>query len=95
MTPPEILLILLIAAICGGIGQTMVGYSAGGCISAIVVGIIGAYVGIWLAGYVGLPPIFTITISGNAFPIIWCIVGAAIFSAALGLVNRLIVGPRR
>jgi uncharacterized membrane protein YeaQ/YmgE (transglycosylase-associated protein family) len=95
MTPPEIILILLIAAICGGIGQTLVGYSAGGCLSAMVIGIIGAWVGVWLADYLALPPIFTITLSGNSFPIIWCIIGAAIFSAVLGLINRLIAGPRR
>lgn len=95
MTPLEILILLVIAAICGGTGQALVGYSAGGCLVSIVVGIIGAYIGIWVAREFNLPLIYTIKIGSQPFPIIWSIIGSAIFAAILGLIGRLTQGNRR
>jgi uncharacterized membrane protein YeaQ/YmgE (transglycosylase-associated protein family) len=88
----SLLLLLLIAAICGGLGQSLVGYSVGGCLVSIVVGLIGAYVGVWVAGKFGLPELFTVDVGGEHFPIIWSIIGSAIFAAVLGLINRAIRG---
>ena len=45
MTLVGLLVLLLIAAICGGIGQSLAGYSLGGCLVSIVVGFIGAWIG--------------------------------------------------
>lgn len=88
MTPIEIILLLLIAAICGSFGQALVGYSAGGLFVSIIVGIIGAYIGLWVARELQLPTIFALDIGGRSFPIIWSIVGSAIFAAILGFINR-------
>jgi uncharacterized membrane protein YeaQ/YmgE (transglycosylase-associated protein family) len=85
MTLTGLLVLLLIAGIVGGLGQTISGYSFGGCLMSIVVGFVGAYVGIWLAGRLGLPEIFTINIEGQPFPIVWGIIGSAILSLILGL----------
>ena len=41
----EIILLLIIAGITGGIGRSIVGFKRGGCIISIVVGFIGAYIG--------------------------------------------------
>jgi uncharacterized membrane protein YeaQ/YmgE (transglycosylase-associated protein family) len=90
----QFLLLLAIAAICGGLGQTLVGYSVGGCLASIVVGLIGAYLGMWVATNLGLPELFTLNIGGQPFPIIWSIIGSALFAAILGLVNRAIAGRR-
>jgi uncharacterized membrane protein YeaQ/YmgE (transglycosylase-associated protein family) len=90
MTLVEILLLLLIAAICGSLGQVLVGYSTGGLLASIVVGIIGAYLGIWVAREFHFPVFFALTIGGRSFPIIWSIIGSAIFAAILGLINRTI-----
>jgi uncharacterized membrane protein YeaQ/YmgE (transglycosylase-associated protein family) len=49
---------------------------------------VGAYVGVWLAGQLGLPEVFTINVEGEAFPIVWGIVGSAILSLILGLFTR-------
>ncbi len=80
-----IILLLLIAGIVGGLGQALVGYSVGGCLMSIVVGFVGAYVGIWLARQLGLPELFTVTVEGEPFPIIWGVVGSAILALILGL----------
>ncbi len=82
------LLLLVIAAICGAIGQALAGYSLGGCLISTVVGLIGAWLGWWLAGQLGLPELFTITIDGQPFPIIWSIIGSALFALVVGLLTR-------
>ena len=50
MTLIGFLVLLLIAAICGGIGQSLAGYDLGGCFVSIIVGFIGAYIGLYVAG---------------------------------------------
>lgn len=82
------ILLLLIAAVCGSLGQAIAGFSRGGCIAAAVVGVIGAYLGVWLARQFGLPEIFPVTIDGETFPVVWSIIGSAIFSAVLSLFTR-------
>ena len=85
MTLTGLLVLLVIAGIVGGLGQMISGYSVGGCLMSIIVGFVGAYVGVWLAGQLGLPELFTINIEGQAFPIVWGIIGSAILSLILGL----------
>ena len=84
----EFLLLLLVAGICGSLAQALVGYSHGGCLVSIVLGFIGAILGSWLAQKLGLPELFTIQIGGKNIPIIWSIIGAALFSAVLSLITR-------
>jgi uncharacterized membrane protein YeaQ/YmgE (transglycosylase-associated protein family) len=88
MTVGEFLLLLLIAAICGSLGQVLVGYSAGGLLVSIVVGVIGAYLGTWVAREFNLPVFYALNIGGRSFPIIWSIIGSSIFAAILGALNR-------
>jgi len=94
MTLVELLILLLIAAICGGVGQSLAGYSLGGCLVSIVVGFIGAYIGMWLAGKLGLPEILAITVGGKTFPIIWAVIGSALFTLIVALIRRATAGPR-
>jgi uncharacterized membrane protein YeaQ/YmgE (transglycosylase-associated protein family) len=95
MTLIELLVLLVIAAICGGIGQSLAGYDLGGCLVSIVVGFIGAYIGMWLAGKFGLPEIFAINIGGKTFPIIWAIIGSALFTLIVALLRGAVSGRRR
>lgn len=88
MTLTGLLVLLLIAGIVGALGQSISGYSFGGCLMSIVVGFVGAFVGIWLARQLGLPELFTINVEGEPFPIVWGIIGSAILSLLLGLVAR-------
>jgi uncharacterized membrane protein YeaQ/YmgE (transglycosylase-associated protein family) len=88
MTLLGILALLLIAAIAGAIGQSIAGYSLGGCLVSAAVGLIGALLGSWLAGALGLPEIFAIRIETWTFPVVWAIIGATIFSILVGLLTR-------
>jgi len=95
MTIVEFLVLLLIAAICGSIGQSLAGYSLGGCLVSIVVGFIGAYLGLWIAGKFGLPEIFAVNIGGKTFPIVWAVIGSAVFTLVIGLIRRAMLGRDR
>ncbi len=82
------IMLLLVAAIAGSLGQALAGYSRGGCVISILVGFIGAFVGLWLARQLGLPEIFVLRIDGQPFPLIWAIIGSALFAGVLGLLFR-------
>ena len=94
MTLTELLVLLIIAAVCGAVGQSLPGYDLGGCLVSIVVGFIGAYIGLWLAGKLGLPEILAINIGGKTFPIIWAVVGSAVFTLIVALIRGAISGRR-
>jgi uncharacterized membrane protein YeaQ/YmgE (transglycosylase-associated protein family) len=91
MTLFQFLLLLVVAGIAGAIGQSLAGYSRGGCVMSIALGFIGALLGSWLAGILGLPEILAIRIGSESFPIIWSILGAALFVGILSFLAR----PRR
>ena len=78
MTLLDLLILLLIAGLCGSIGQVIAGYSRGGCLVSIALGFVGAIVGLWVARGLGLPELFTLRIGDTSFPIIWSILGSAL-----------------
>jgi uncharacterized membrane protein YeaQ/YmgE (transglycosylase-associated protein family) len=82
------ILLLLVAGLCGSLGQVIAGFSRGGWLASIALGFIGALVGTWLARLAKLPDLFTLDIDGKPFPVIWSIVGSALFVAVLGLLWR-------
>ncbi|OLE51185.1 MAG: hypothetical protein AUG51_24420 [Acidobacteria bacterium 13_1_20CM_3_53_8] len=88
MTLIDLLLLLLVAGVCGSLGQAISGYSRGGCLVAIALGFIGALIGMWLARVLGLPELFVFPIGGTRFPIIWSIIGSALFVAVISLISR-------
>jgi uncharacterized membrane protein YeaQ/YmgE (transglycosylase-associated protein family) len=84
----QILVLLLIAGLCGALGQAISGYSHGGCLVSIALGFIGALLGSWLAGVLHLPELIVIPVGGTHFPVIWSIIGAALFVALINLISR-------
>jgi uncharacterized membrane protein YeaQ/YmgE (transglycosylase-associated protein family) len=91
MTILYFFVLLLVAGVCGAIGQAIVGYTHAGCLGSIALGFIGALLGAWLARVMGLPELFRVDIGGQPFPIIWSIIGAALFVAFIALITK----PRR
>lgn len=82
------LVLLVIAAIAGSLGQMIAGYSLGGCLTSIIVGFVGAYLGLWIAQQFALPEIFTLNVGGESFPVVWSIIGSAVFATLVGLFTR-------
>lgn len=87
MSIVELLVLLLIAGICGAAGKAIAGYFPGGFFASIGVGFVGALVGSWLARLIGLPELFAIRAGGVSFPIIWSIAGSALFVAIIALLS--------
>ena len=81
----NIVLLLIIAGLVGGIAQSIVGMSGRGCLVSIVIGLVGALLGNLLANKAGLPDIFTIHLGTHDFPLIWSVVGAVIFVAIVSI----------
>ena len=84
----QIIVLLIVAGICGALGQAITGYSRGGCLVSIALGFVGALVGMWLARVMHLPEMFAVQIGSTSFPIIWSIIGSALFVAVITLLTR-------
>ncbi len=87
MTFIELIVLIIIAAVAGAVGQSLGGYKSRGFLTAAVLGFIGALLGSWLAENLGLPNLIEITIGGIQFPLVWSIVGAAILVALGGVLG--------
>jgi uncharacterized membrane protein YeaQ/YmgE (transglycosylase-associated protein family) len=87
-TLPGLILLLVIAAVCGAIGKAIAGGIRGGVIVSTALGFIGALVGPWIALHLRLPEPFMVHISGRSFPVLWSIIGAAVFVAIIHLLHR-------
>lgn len=88
MTILDLIVLLIVAGVCGALGQAITGYSRGGCLVSIALGFVGAVLGVWLARKLGLPELFSVQIGTTAFPIIWSIIGSALFVAVIALLTR-------
>ena len=84
----DLLVLLLIAGLCGALGQAISGYTRGGCLVSIALGFIGALLGGWIARRAQLPELFAVSVGGMSFPIVWSIIGAALFVAVISLISR-------
>ncbi len=83
-----LLILILIAAVCGAIGQAIAGNVRGGLLVSIVLGFIGALLGPWIARSLSLPEPFVVVVGGQPFWILWSIIGAALFVALIHLISR-------
>jgi len=78
-----ILILLLIAALCGSIGARIAGASKKGCLASIALGFIGALIGGWLSRKLHMTEILNI----QGIPVIWAIIGSALFVAFINLIS--------
>ena len=82
-----LLVLLIIAGVCGGIGRAIGGGTGGGFFVSIAVGFVGALLGSFVAHYFHLPELLMVNVDGHPFPILWSIIGAALFVALIHLVS--------
>jgi uncharacterized membrane protein YeaQ/YmgE (transglycosylase-associated protein family) len=87
LTLPGLLILIVIAAVCGAVGKALGGGASGGLVTSIALGFIGALLGPWVAHQFGLAEPLVLRVSGQAFPIVWSIIGGALFVALLHLVS--------
>ncbi len=87
ITLPALIVLVLIAAVCGAIGRAIAGGTHGGCLVSIALGFIGAFFGSWLAHQLKLPEPLLLHVSGHSFPILWSIIGAALFVVIVHLLS--------
>jgi uncharacterized membrane protein YeaQ/YmgE (transglycosylase-associated protein family) len=87
MTLYELLLFLLVAMICGGIARALGGGVRGGCLTSLAVAFIGALLGGKLAQLTDLPEPFLLKIGGQTMPVLWSIIGGALFVAVLRMLG--------
>ncbi len=80
-TIPPIVITLIVATICGLGAQLLVGFTRGGCLAALIVGIVGALIGQWLATLLHMPAIFVVA----GVDIVWTVIGSAILAALMAL----------
>jgi len=84
----ELLILIVVAGICGSIGQAITGYSRNGCLISIALGFIGALVGFFLKDLFGLPELIMLDVGTSGFPVIWSILGSALFVAVISFLTK-------
>jgi len=86
MTFFSFLFLLFVASIAGAIGSKIAGRRNMGCLASIALGFIGALIGAFIAEKLELPLYPLLKIGGQPFPLLWSVIGAALF---VGLLNLL------
>src|SRR5262245_6102728 len=71
LTLTGLLVLLLIAGICGAIGRSIGGGTGGGFLVSIAVGFVGALLGTVIAHWLHLPELLVVTVDHRPFPILW------------------------
>jgi uncharacterized membrane protein YeaQ/YmgE (transglycosylase-associated protein family) len=87
MTLVGAIVLVIIACICGSIGSRLAGYSHSGCFGSTALGFVGAWIGTWIANQVHLPPLYVLHVRGESFPVVWSILGAAMFAGVMGILT--------
>lgn len=83
MSFTEFIILFIIAGITGSIAKALTGFTRGGCFLSVVVGFIGAVIGKWMAEKLGFPELFVLHVGGIAFPVVWAIIGAVVFTTII------------
>jgi uncharacterized membrane protein YeaQ/YmgE (transglycosylase-associated protein family) len=88
MTPLEIAVYLVIAGVCGAIARAFGGGTRGGFAVSVLLGFLGAVVGMCVARTFNLPTFIAVAIDGHSFPIVWSILGGSILVAGAHALMR-------
>lgn len=86
----QILVALIIVGICGALAQLPTGFSTGGTIVSIIIGVIGAYLGMWVARRLAFALPFRIEIGSTTIDLLWCLLGAFVVVLLLEATQELV-----
>jgi uncharacterized membrane protein YeaQ/YmgE (transglycosylase-associated protein family) len=87
MSITGLLVLLMVAGLCGIVAEGLVGFSPGGCLVSMGTGLIGAFVGTWVAQRFGLPGLLLLDLEGGSLDVVWTIVGSMLFLVPLAVVR--------
>jgi uncharacterized membrane protein YeaQ/YmgE (transglycosylase-associated protein family) len=88
MTLLDLAVYLVIAGICGAIARAIGGGTGGGFLVSILLGFVGAVVGMTFARALQLPTFVSVAIGGRSFPIVWSIIGGFVLVAGSHVLMR-------
>lgn len=87
-----LLLVLVIAGICAAFAEWLVGFSPGGLLVSVIVGVIGAYLGSFIAWLLNraipVPYLLPISVGTFSFDLLWAVVGSSILLLVLQTVRH-------
>jgi len=84
----SLLMLLLVALVCGAIGRAIAGGTRGGLLTSTALGFIGAIAGSWIGHAMHLTDPLVVHVGGRPFPMLWSIVGAAVIVLLLHVLTR-------
>jgi uncharacterized membrane protein YeaQ/YmgE (transglycosylase-associated protein family) len=87
MTLTGVLVLLVIAGVCGSFGAALAGYSHFGCLSSIALGFVGAWLGAWIQRQLHLPTLWVVHVQRESFPVVWSILGAGMFAGVTSILT--------
>ncbi len=88
MSLGELEVLLIVSAIVVAIGQSLAGYSLGGCDVSAVVGFIGAYIGNWVRSILNMGPLLTVPAGDRRIDVVWAVIGSALLVFLLSFIQR-------
>jgi len=72
----ELLILLIIAGLCGAIAEWIIGFSPGGLLVSIINGVVGAYIGSWIGNLIPIELPLRIEVGAISFNLIWAVLGS-------------------
>ncbi|GAC1547384.1 MAG: GlsB/YeaQ/YmgE family stress response membrane protein [Herpetosiphon sp.] len=90
----QLLVLLVIAGICGAVAELLVGFSPGGLAVSVVIGVIGAYLGTFLARQFHLGNVLALSVGNQSFDLVYATIGSILLLAVISLIRSRRV-PRR
>ena len=82
-----LLVYLVVAGIVGSVAQFLFGFGRGGFVVAVIIGLLGALLGDWLAAELGARALLPVEVAGETINLVWALIGSMIVLAVLGAVR--------
>ena len=88
MTLTGLVILLVIAGVCGSIGSAIARSSRFGCLGSIAIGFLGGWLGLWFAHQFHLPTFWVLHVQNESFPVVWSVIGAAVCAGVVSAITR-------
>jgi uncharacterized membrane protein YeaQ/YmgE (transglycosylase-associated protein family) len=89
MSLGQIIVYLVIAVLCGVVGQRLAGRALGGFVVSLVVGVAGSMLGGFLAARLHAPEPLRLRVGDQSIPILWAVIGATLVTFIVALIRRV------